>query len=75
MTASLERAFAAAERLPPGEQDWLASLWLAELAELDAEDAFDQRIAETAHLLDDLARRAIAEDEAGLTRELDPEAL
>jgi len=42
MTTLLEQAFAQASKLPPAEQDVLAARLLAEIA---AEDAFDQAIA------------------------------
>ena len=67
MTALLEQAFAQAAKLPPAEQDVLAARLLAEIA---AEDAFDQAIASSS---DKLAR--LAEHRAGLTQDLDPEKL
>ncbi len=72
MTTLLERAFARAARLPEAEQDVLAS-WL--LAELEAEDAFDEAIKQSAHKLVGMANEAIAEDRAGLTEDLDPDRL
>jgi hypothetical protein len=72
MTTLLQRAFAKAEKLPPAEQDLLASRLLSELAE---EDEFDRAIAATTERLSILAREAIAEHRAGLTEELDPDRL
>ena len=72
MTTLLEQAFARAARLPEDEQDVLAS-WL--LAELEAEDAFDEAIKRSAHKLEGLANEALAEDSSGLTEDLDPEKL
>lgn len=72
MTRSLERAFAEAAKLPPDQQELLASRLLAEL---DAEDEFDRAIARSADKLTGLAREALAEYRAGLTEELDPERL
>jgi hypothetical protein len=72
MTPLLERAFARAAQLSAAEQDVLAS-WL--LAELEDEDAFDEAIRQTAHKLVGLANAAIAEDEARLTEDLDPDRL
>ena len=70
MTDLLERAFAEAARLPPGEQDLLAARLLAELGE---EDDFDRAIAAPAHKLATLANEALVEHRAGLTVELDPD--
>ncbi len=72
MTTLLQNAFERAAALPPQEQDLLASRLLAELA---AEDDFDRAIASSADKLAGLAREALAEDEAGLTEELDPDRL
>jgi hypothetical protein len=72
MTTLLEHAFAKAAALPAAEQDVLAARLLAELAE---EDDFDRAIASTANKLAILAREALAEDEAGLTENLDPDSL
>ena len=66
MTTRLQEAFAAVEKLPPDEQDVLASRLLAEVAE---EDDFDQTIARTAHKLTGMANAALAEHRAGLTRD------
>ena len=67
MTTLLQEAFAAAEKLPPDEQDVLASRLLAELA---TEDGFDRTIAQTAHKLTGMANAALAEHRAGLICEL-----
>ena len=72
MTKLLEQAFAQAAKLSPAAQDVLASRLLAELAE---EDDFDRAITETSDKLASLARQALAEHRAGLTKELDPERL
>jgi hypothetical protein len=72
MTTLLEQAFAQASKLPPAEQDVLAARLLAEIA---AEDAFDQAIANSSDKLARLAEEALAEHRAGLTQELDPEKL
>jgi len=72
MTALLQKAFAEAAKRPREEQDLLAARLLAELA---AENAFDQTIAGSASKLTDLAREAIEEHRAGKTEELDPERL
>jgi hypothetical protein len=67
MTALLEKAFAQAAKLPPAEQDVLAARLLAEIA---AEDVFDQAIASSSDNLARLAEQALAEHRAGLTQEL-----
>ena len=72
MTTLLEHAFAKAATLPAAEQDVLASRLLAELAD---EDDFDRAIAATSDKLAVLARQALAEHQAGLTEELDPDSL
>jgi len=72
MTALLEKAFAEAAKLPPAEQDVLAS-WL--LAEIGEEDEFDRAIAASSGKLAGVAREALAEHRAGLSEELDPERL
>ncbi len=66
MTALLQAAFAAAEKLPPDEQDVLASRLLEELV---AEDRFDRAIEQSAHKLVGLANAAMVEHRAGLTRD------
>ena len=72
MTNLLEHAFAEAGKLSPDEQDLLASRLLAELGE---EDEFDRAIAASADKLAVLAKKALDEHRAGLTRELDPDNL
>ena len=72
MTPLLQQAFDAAAKLPPAEQDLLASRVLAELA---AEDDFDKAIAASGEKLATLAARALAEYRAGQTQPLTPERL
>ncbi len=72
MTTLLQQAFTEAAKLPTAEQDLLESRLLAELA---AENDFDEAIARSSDKLADLAREALAEYRAGLTEELDPERL
>ena len=69
MTTLLKQAFDAAAKLPPDEQDLLASRVLAELA---AEDAFDQALAASGSKLSKLAAAALAEYDAGQTLPLEP---
>jgi hypothetical protein len=70
MTKLLEQAFAEAAKRTPEEQDVLAARLLSELA---AEDAYDRAIAGSADKLANLARQAIAENQADETEILDPE--
>ena len=72
MTVLLEKAFVEASKLSAAEQDLLA---LRLLAEMEAEDAFDEAIARSGDKLAKLAEEALAEHRAGLTHELDPERL
>lgn len=72
MTRLLEEAFAKASRLPSGEQDALGD-WL--LKELESENRWRKLFAGSSDALAKLAAEAVAEDEAGQTRELDPRAL
>jgi hypothetical protein len=72
MTDLLAHAFAEAGKLSSAEQDLLASRLLAELGE---EDDFDRAIVASADRLVVLAKKALDEHRAGLTREFDPENL
>jgi hypothetical protein len=67
VTSLLQRAFSEAAKLSAAEQDLLASRLLAELA---AEDAFDQAIAGSSEKLADLSRQAWAEHQVGQSEEL-----
>ncbi len=66
MTTLLKQAFEEAAKLPPDQQELLASRLLAELA---AEDEFDRAIAQSADKLARLAREALDEYRAGLTED------
>lgn len=72
MTHLLQKAFDAASKLSPEEQDLLAT-WL--LSEIASEDDFDRRIAQTSDRLTGLADEALAEFQAGETEDLDPDRL
>jgi hypothetical protein len=72
MTTLLQQAFQEASQRSREEQDVLAARLLAELA---AENAFDQAIAGSTAKLATLARQAIDEHRAGHTEELDPDRL
>ena len=67
-----EQAIDKALRLPPAEQDSLAQLLLAEM---ESERKWDELFARSPDVLERLANEALAEHEAGLTQELDPERL
>ena len=72
MTELLERAFSEAAKLPPTEQDELAERWLAELqAEQHWQDSFAASQDELAKLADE----ALQEHGAGLTQPLRPEQI
>lgn len=68
MTQLLERAFAAAAKLPNPEQDAFASLLLAEL---DSERRWTESFAATQDQLSVLADEALREFEAGQTQPMD----
>jgi hypothetical protein len=68
MTRSLDRAFAAASRLPEKAQDELAETILAEI---QAEERIDGTLGASRDALEKLADEAIAEHRAGETESLD----
>jgi hypothetical protein len=72
MTELLQQAFDEAAKLPPAEQELLASRLLAEIA---TENEFDRAIARSADKLAPLAKEALAEHCAGKTQKLDPDSL
>jgi hypothetical protein len=72
MTKLLQRAIDEALKLPPDQQDAVGA-WL--LWELESERRWDELFARSPELLEKLAAEAIAEDDAGLTEPLDPDAL
>ena len=71
MTKLLEKAFQAAAKLSPAEQDALAQAILAEVA---AESEWERRLKETPAALERLADEALNEHRAKRTRPLDPDA-
>ena len=71
MTKLLEKAFQAAAKLSPAEQDALAQAILAEVA---AESEWERRLKETPEALERLADEALKERRANRTRPLDPDA-
>ena len=67
MTTLLQQAFEQAAKLPTAEQELLVSRLLAEMA---AEDDFDQAIGRTSAKLSQLSEKALSDYRAGLTEEL-----
>lgn len=72
MTILLERAFQEAAQLSESQQDEIGA-WI--LAELEAEDRWDQLFASSQDLLAELASEALTEHRAGRTQALDPARL
>ena len=72
MTDILQQAFQKASQLSPEQQDAFGA-WM--LSELKSEERWDKLFARSPELLEKLAAEAIAEDDAGLTEPLDPDAL
>jgi hypothetical protein len=72
MTELLRKAFEEGSKLPPGEQDALAS---ALLDELEEERRWDGTLEQTHEKLVALADAALAEHRAGKTEPLDPDNL
>ncbi len=68
MTKSLQDAFKEAEKLPEAEQDQLAA---AIRAEIEAERAWDARLAASGDVLAGLADEALAEHRSGRALPLD----
>jgi hypothetical protein len=72
VTDLLKKAFEAVSRLPDDEQDAVAQ-WL--LAELAAEQEWEERFAKTQDALSVLAQEASEEHQRDETKELKPESL
>lgn len=72
MTKLLEKAVARVQALPDAEQDAIAALILEELED---DERWDAAFARSPDVLARLAAEADAEDRAGLTEDLDPDAL
>jgi hypothetical protein len=66
----LQQAVAELSKLPETEQE-AAGAWI--LAELESEHRWDDLFARSADLLSQMADEAIREDEAGLTKPLNPD--
>jgi hypothetical protein len=72
MTNKLKKAFDAAAKLPPAEQDALAA---AILEEVKVDGLWDASFANKPGALERLADEALEEHRSGRTRPLDPEQL
>jgi hypothetical protein len=72
MTKLLEQAVAKARQLPESEQDAIAKLVLDEI---ESDRQWDRLLTGSAEKLSNLADEAWAEQEAGLSEELDPDKL
>jgi hypothetical protein len=70
MTKALEDAFKEAQKLPEREQDQLAA---AIRAEIDAEHAWEAKLAASGDALAALADEALLEHRSGRTVPLDPD--
>jgi len=69
MTNKLKKAFEAASKLPPADQDALAA---AILEEVKVEGLWDATFAKQPGVLERLADEALEEHRAGRTRPLEP---
>jgi len=72
MTNLLEQAIERISKLPEAEQDEIAS---ALLDELESEEGWASRFAQSQDVLAGLADEALAEHRAGRTKLLDPDSL
>ena len=72
MTNKLKKAFEAASKLPPADQDALAA---AILEEVKVEGLWDTAFVQTRRVLEQLADEALQEHRAGRTRPLNPDDL
>jgi len=71
MTALLEKALAEISKLPPPQQEEVAS-WL--LAELEDEARWSESFSRSPSTLEGLADAALAEHRSGRTQDLDPKS-
>jgi hypothetical protein len=72
MTNQLKKAFEAASKLPPADQDALAA---AILEEVKVDGLWDASFAKKPGALEHLADEALQEHRAGRTRPLEPDEL
>lgn len=71
MTRLLEQALEMVSRLPEAEHEAIAAQWLADLR---ADERWDEKFAATQDRLAMLASRTLAEHRAGLTRPLNDDS-
>ena len=71
MSKLLEKAFEAASKLPPSEQDALASLVLDEIA---SEQQWDEAFSRSQDVLAALAKKALDDNLAGKTTPLNKDS-
>ena len=72
MTRALHSVFSQLSSLPPDEQDRIAG-WLQ--SEIDSEDGWSRRFAQSQDVLSALADEAVADSAAGRTTKLDPDKM
>ena len=72
MSALLNKAIDQARRLPADQQEAIAAIVLAEIAD---EARWDERFAESQDVLERMATQADEEDRRGSTEALDPDDL
>ena len=72
MNRPLKKAFEEAAKLPDDKQKELAQVLLEEM---DMDAKWDEAFARSQDTLERLADEALAEDRAGLTEPLDPDAI
>jgi hypothetical protein len=72
MTQALDTLIAKLEQLPAEDQDRIAK-WLA--AELASEERWSKLFDQSQDALDEMADEALADLEAGRTRDLDPDRM
>ena len=72
MRKMLQQAVEQVSKLPPRDQDAIAARILEEIA---SEKRWQELFAKSQPQLERLAKEAVAEYEAGLTEELDPDKL
>lgn len=72
MTTLLDKAYQKALQRPEPEQNVFASRWLEEL---ESESQWESQFANSEGALADLAKEALAEDDAGKTQPLNTERM
>ena len=72
MTKLLEKALIEIHKLPPEQQDFIATVILEEL---ETERRWNKSFAESQEILSKMAAEALAEHRNGQTQDLDPDKL